>query len=52
MKMEDLKKSLMKIDELIVMAKKDKTIDVNDLRKERNNCVLAIKKLRKSEEGL
>lgn len=45
-----LEKSLKKIDELLDNAKKDKSIDVEDLRQERRNCAIALKKLRKEEE--
>lgn len=34
------------IDKMIIQSTKDKTIDVRDLRKERNNCAIAIKKLK------
>lgn len=40
--------SLRKIDEMIRLSKTDNTIDVDDLRKERRNCAIAIKKLKKS----
>ena len=41
-----LKQSLVKIDDLLFKAKTDKSIDIKDLRIERKNCVIALKKLR------
>ncbi len=42
-----LRNSLSKIDEMIIASKNNKSIDVDDLRKKRRNCALAIKKLDK-----
>ena len=42
-----LLESLRKIDEMIRLSKTDSTIDVKDLRLERRNCAIAIKKLKK-----
>jgi uncharacterized protein YeeX (DUF496 family) len=42
-----LMESLRTIDDMISRAKTDSTIDVEDLRKERRNCVMELKKLRK-----
>jgi hypothetical protein len=39
--------SLRTIDDMINRANTDSTIDVEDLRKERRNCVIELKKLRK-----
>ena len=42
-----LLESLRTIDEMIRLSKTDLTIDVKGLRKERRNCTIAIKKLKK-----
>ena len=46
MEKETLIKSLKHIDDLIWKSRTDKSIDVSDLKKERVNCVKAIKKLK------
>lgn len=46
-KINSLLESLRKIDVMIRLSKTDKTIDVEDLRKERRNCANALKKLKK-----
>lgn len=46
-KIAELKASLAKIDELILLSEKDNTIDKNDLLKERKFCLNEIKKQNK-----
>jgi|SRR6478735_1279975 len=52
MTIESLKESLKKIDNLISMAKTNKAIDVKDLKKERRNCAIALKKLKRIEDSI
>lgn len=39
--------TIRKIDEMILLSKTDKTIDVEDLRKERRNCTISLKNVEK-----
>lgn len=39
--------SIRKIDEMILLAKSDKTIDVNNLRKERRDFAITLKNVKK-----
>jgi hypothetical protein len=47
--LEQLEQSLVKIKQLIDLGKNDKSIDLDDLHREKKYCEIAIKKLKSND---